>query len=144
VCTEVCGDGKNFKKLSTVTKECDDGDTTGGDGCAADCDVEVGWTCTGGSRTAPDVCTEICGDGYNYDSTSTGAVGEACDDTNKLNNDGCSSACRVEEGWYCDAGSASDTNAASVCLEKAMDGLDFGTFACDQAANSLGCIGGVI
>ena len=28
------------------TEECDDGDTTSGDGCSSDCEVEDGWDCT--------------------------------------------------------------------------------------------------
>ncbi len=42
-------------------------------------------------------CLEICGDGFNY-----GYL--ACDDGNTLNNDGCSSECRVEESFTCSGG----------------------------------------
>lgn len=49
-----CGD-------SVVDGECDDGNTDGGDGCAAVCTVEDGFTCAG----APSICDDIveCTDG---------------------------------------------------------------------------------
>jgi fibro-slime domain-containing protein len=65
-CTAVCGDG-----IVTLGEECDDGVNDGGYGeCAAGC-VE-------GPR---------CGDG-------TVQSGEDCDDGNRLDGDGCGSACR--------------------------------------------------
>jgi RHS repeat-associated protein len=42
-----CGDG-----VVDPIEECDDGNTTGGDGCSANCAVEPGYTCTG----SPSVC----------------------------------------------------------------------------------------
>jgi cysteine-rich repeat protein len=44
----VCGDG-----VVSGNEECDDGNTTSGDGCSATCTVEAGYTCTG----SPSVCT---------------------------------------------------------------------------------------
>lgn len=46
----VCGDG-----VIEGTEQCDDGDSQGGDGCSAICQVESGWTCVG----EPSVCSEI-------------------------------------------------------------------------------------
>lgn len=43
----VCGDGQRDRDLvyGTVLEECDDGNTTGGDGCASDCTAEGGFEC---------------------------------------------------------------------------------------------------
>jgi cysteine-rich repeat protein len=54
---------------------CDDGNTTGGDGCSADC-----------------LSTETCGNGY-----LDGVKGEVCDDGNTTGGDGCSADCRSNE-----------------------------------------------
>lgn len=43
---------------------CDDGNNANGDGCSDVCTIETGWACAGGTVTTPDVCNEICGDGY--------------------------------------------------------------------------------
>ena len=45
----------------TDLEQCDDGNEVDGDGCSAQCEVEVGFTCKPGERG--DVCSEICGDG---------------------------------------------------------------------------------
>lgn len=49
-CVEKCGDGKRFEL------DCDDGNNKNGDGCSADCKIETGWTCTGGSSTKASAC----------------------------------------------------------------------------------------
>jgi cysteine-rich repeat protein len=64
MCKEICGDGKDFGHYG-----CDDGNNIDGDGCDADCRIERGYTCAGGTCTlpyAPDVCIEICGDGHDF------------------------------------------------------------------------------
>lgn len=45
-----CGDGSRQD-----FEECDDGNRNGGDGCAASCRVEVGWTCEG----SPGACRRL-------------------------------------------------------------------------------------
>ena len=35
---------------------CDDGNTISGDGCSSTCQVEAGWSCSGGSPTSKDIC----------------------------------------------------------------------------------------
>src|SRR5689334_17598961 len=65
-CAGVCGDN-----VVAINEECDDGNTTAGDGCDATCHTEIGPT---------------CGDG-NVD------AGEACDDGNNTDGDGCDAAC---------------------------------------------------
>ena len=54
------------------------------------------------------VCTEICGDGLKFNSSSY-----ACDDGNLVDLDGCSSTCQVENYYRCENGSST---SASQCL----------------------------
>ena len=65
-----CGNG-----TKEGDEECDDGNTTNGDGCSSTCNEEV---------------TASCGDG-NKD------FGEQCDDGNNTNGDGCSASCKTEK-----------------------------------------------
>ncbi|MBK8252007.1 MAG: DUF4215 domain-containing protein [Polyangiaceae bacterium] len=67
-----CGNGG----APEPTEACDDGNTTSGDGCDANCTVSV------------------CGNGVK-------AGAEGCDDGNTTNGDGCSSTCVVEAGYNC-------------------------------------------
>jgi len=68
VCASLCGDG-----IKVGVEQCDDHNTTSGDGCSATCTLENG-TCGNGRADA----------------------GEQCDDSNALSGDGCSSTCRFE------------------------------------------------
>jgi large repetitive protein len=132
-CYEECGDGYDFGNFG-----CDDGNDDPNDGCSATCSVEPGWTCTGGNATTADTCLDTCGDGLLEDDGVT-----ECDDGNDTNQyDGCHD-CVVLDGWYCYGGSAS---AASGCYEFAGDGLDFGSFDCDNIDNGTfdGCSSGEI
>lgn len=81
----VCGDGK-----VTGDEQCDDGDSTSGDGCSA-CTVEPDWVCTGGVNSQ---CKPMCGDGKIIAS-------ETCDDGDGQGGDGCSAACKVETDCEC-------------------------------------------
>ncbi|MFT3697631.1 MAG: DUF4215 domain-containing protein [Kofleriaceae bacterium] len=80
--TSTCGDGV----VDVATEQCDDGNTTNGDGCSSTCKIEV---------------VNKCGNGA-LDS------GEVCDDGNTASNDGCSATCMVEAGYMC-------TGTPSVC-----------------------------
>lgn len=85
-------------------EQCDDGNTSSGDGCSTDCLLEEGFTCIDilpcsgsvdcggwrGSRCEP----SGCGDGAIL-------VGEECDDDNVNDGDGCSGVCRLEPGFVC-------------------------------------------
>lgn len=75
----VCGD--NVKDTS---EQCDDGNTTNGDGCSATCTLE-------GVKKIDDGTTGkvVCGNG-------TKEKGEECDDGNTVSYDGCSSKCNSE------------------------------------------------
>jgi cysteine-rich repeat protein len=109
-----CGDGE----LQTG-EACDDGNTSNGDGCRADCNGE-----------------EVCGDGI----TDTEAgVPESCDDGNTDGGDGCSADCRrIEEcgnnfldaGEACDDGNAANGNGS--------------TDTCDSNCTATACGNGVL
>lgn len=124
-CTAIarCGDGAII-----FPEQCDDGNSAAGDGCSPTCKVELGWKCddaglcttttcgdgvvegsemcevgeegcTSQCQFAPDcssdggACTSECGDGL--------VLGEACDDGNRTNGDGCDENCQVEDGYDC-------------------------------------------
>ncbi len=40
ICSGICNDG-----VLTTTEQCEDNDTTNGDGCDSNCQVEAGWIC---------------------------------------------------------------------------------------------------
>ena len=90
----VCGNG-----AVEAPEECDDNNTTAGDGCSASCAVEPGFACHG----VPSRCSIVCGDGV------TGP-GETCDDGGNAGGDGCSVYCHLEAGWAC-------TGTPSACKE---------------------------
>ncbi len=112
VATGLCGNN-----ALDAGERCDDGNSSGGDGCSADCTIEGGYVCPGGSG-----CTiPSCGDGV----VSSPA---GCDDGNVTDGDGCSSTCRVEGNdctmpWVLTADASnnvtvsSDTNQASPNFE---------------------------
>jgi cysteine-rich repeat protein len=123
-CKTTCGDGARGG-----AETCDDGNTTSGDGCSAGCNVEAGFSCADppsppNAQTVPDVCGPICGDGVRVGS-------ETCDDGNSANADGCSSICRVEDGYVC-SDPASPSNAADVCKTVCGDGIAVGAETCDD------------
>lgn len=64
------------------------------------------------------MCTLLCGDGGLRG-------GEACDDFNLKERDGCSISCFVEEGWTC-------SGTHSVCKTTCGDGFKAGLEECDD------------
>jgi cysteine-rich repeat protein len=82
VCTPiVCGNG-----VIQPGEQCDDGDTSGGDGCSAACTIEPGFTCSG----QPSACIPIvCGNGVLQ-------PGEQCDDGNTAAGDCCRPDCTFD------------------------------------------------
>jgi cysteine-rich repeat protein len=97
--------------------KCDDGNLVSGDGCSSSCEVEPGWTCSGGTPNSPDTCYETCGDGRR--------VLEQCDDDNTVSGDGCSSTCTTEHGYTCSGGSLTTRD---VCYETCGDGIMMGEY----------------
>jgi cysteine-rich repeat protein len=104
-----CGDG-----IVDPGEECDDGNTTDGDGCPGDCllpdppepecgdgIVDPGEECDDGNTVSGDGCDsgcleedpveELCGNG-----TVDISEGEQCDDGNTTSGDGCDSGCQIE------------------------------------------------
>jgi len=87
----ICGNGK-----VEAAEECDDGPANGvfhGDGtaCTTTCVREPQCRAAGGGNQA---CVGRCGDGV-LD------PGEACDDGNRTDGDGCTAACRIEGTFTC-------------------------------------------
>ncbi len=86
----VCGNN-----IPDPDEQCDDGNTTGGDGCSATCQ------------------RELCGNG------SVDQPSEQCDDGNQVNNDGCTNACTlptcgdgIRQGTeQCDDGNTNNSDA---------------------------------
>ena len=101
-----------------------------GDGCSSSCMIERGYSCTGGTTTTPDVCTEICGDGIDWHFYE-------CDDGNLINGDGCTSNCEVEPGWKPMDG---DMDAADHMEEICGDAIRISTDAgkCDDGNKKSG------
>ncbi len=113
-----CGDGS-----LAGDEECDDGNTTSGDGCSLACRRETGFICP--TPGAACISTVSCGDGQ---------VGgkEACDDRNDKDGDGCAADCsKIEPGWSCPA-------PGVRCLPKCGDGVLTGWEACDDGNTKSG------
>ena len=97
-------------------------DTTTGAGpsttdASADAESSTGIADASSSSTTGE--PSMCGDGALQG-------GEACDDGNTDDADGCSSACEVEDGYACDGAEP------SVCTVACGDGIIFGDEACDD------------
>ena len=122
-CNPKCGDGTRWG-----SEVCDDGMPASFDGCSDKCKVECGYTCTGGSTTAPDVCEATCGDGI----LAFGA--ETCDDGNTADGDGCSALCAEESTHVC----TDKKCTSSTCKPKCGDGTRFGAEVCDDGMPSSG------
>ena len=50
----MCGNGQR-----EVGEQCDDNNLKNDDGCNEVCEIEESWTCSGGTLTTADTCTEI-------------------------------------------------------------------------------------
>ncbi len=149
-------------------EQCDDGNTTSGDGCSSTCQTEV--YCCGSCNVSrppdqcywydatPQACSNLCpqcGDGLVSGS-------EQCDDGNITSGDGCSSACQTEvyccdrtsgtcntrvPAWSCTTGvynasQATCVSSCSKCGDSIVD-ISFGE-QCDDgnAVNTDGCTNG--
>ena len=135
----LCSAGK-YRKLGAAEcgngyvepdEACDDNNIDGGDGCAADCTLELGFVCEG-PAVQPTVCEAICNDGL-----IRGI--EVCDDGpgGVGDSDGCAADCSaLEPGWDC-------VGEPTVCDSICHDGLLRGAEDCDQgpdlAADGDGC-----
>ena len=90
-----------------------------GKGCSKTCTKEP--TCQDSSGKTQ-ACTSACGDG-NKD------PGEDCDDGNLIDSDGCSSKCKVEDGFTCSDKAVQDSSkcqsGSGDCLELPVTYRDF-------------------
>jgi cysteine-rich repeat protein len=99
------------------------------DRCSQNCQVELGYQCSGGSPYSKDTCTQICGDGRIM---NTRPSSNYCDDGNLRNGDGCDSTCTVETGFTCSGGTST---LRDTCYEICGDGRNFGFLECDDGNN---------
>jgi len=90
------------------TEECDDGNTTAGDGCASNCLLETG-----------------CGNGVIE-------PGEECDDNNTANNDCCSSSCKVQVVVAATVGTLSNNSANIAWTTNSWTGSACGIVSTDS------------
>ena len=116
VMTAACGDdGSNNDSCGdahvTGAEQCDDGNTSNGDGCSSSCRNEASLKCgdgtidvaseqcDDGNKTSGDGCSATCQNEVNV-LCGNGAIDgtEACDDGNLIAGDGCSATCTVESG----------------------------------------------
>jgi fibro-slime domain-containing protein len=119
-----CGNGQ-----LEALEECDDGNTTSGEGCTSECRIETDWACP--TPGAPCKSTVVCGDGRI-------SGNETCDDRNTTDGDGCSANCgKVEDGWACPA-------PGIRCQPKCGDGVLTGWEQCDDGKTEAndGCSAG--
>lgn len=141
-------------------EECDDGNTTSGDGCSEICEEEIlptcgddnvdaGEECDDGNNTNGDGCSKKCVIEFCGDGKVRGA--EQCDDANTTNGDGCSSTCLIEvvkkpicgdgtldAGEGCDDGNTTNGDGCSSKCKVEVDkpecgnGVIEGTEECDD------------
>jgi len=129
-------------------EQCDDGNTTDGDGCSANCTfetvegvcgdgvIDAGEECDDGNATSGDGCSATC-------TTETTPVcgnevvegDEECDDGNTMDGDGCSANCTIE----------STIDGAGLFVEvcgncHTGNGLGIGTFGGDVTGASAATI----
>lgn len=120
-CIVGCGNGRIDPGLDEA---CDDGNSSAGDGCSADCKlVEKDYGCL--EPGIPCVNLVRCGDGK-----SMGL--ETCDDGNERSGDGCSDTCALEDGWDC-------PGPGSACSPKCGDAVLIEDEQCDPPNPSAGC-----
>ena len=135
----------NAGTMSAV-EECDDGNTSGGDGCSETCGTENGWACE--YTELGSGCTTSCGDGLI-------AGDETCDDGNMVTETCaygeieclvCDATCQsvagktsycgdgeVGDGEECDDGANNSNNAA--CLENCQFASCGDNFVCSDSTS---------
>ncbi|HEY5933264.1 MAG TPA: DUF4215 domain-containing protein [Kofleriaceae bacterium] len=118
-----CGNG-----VLEDDEQCDDGNTTSGDGCSATCTteppppcsccgdgvVEGEETCDDGNTTSGDGCSATC---TTEASCGNGVVEgtEQCDDGNTTSGDGCSATCTTEAPPPCECCGDGIVDALETC-----------------------------
>lgn len=89
--------------LAEGAEECDDGNSTPGDGCEPDCTITIpvctngkledGEDCDDGNMIPDDFCTNECKVCFPNCGDGKLDCGEECDDGNKTNDDSCTNSC---------------------------------------------------
>ncbi|MBK8253302.1 MAG: DUF4215 domain-containing protein [Polyangiaceae bacterium] len=129
VCQKTCGDAD-----MDPGEKCDDGNLAEDDGCSPSCTVEIGYKCDD-SKPPAEQCYLACGDGI-FDSAEPFV--EECDlgDNDPLK--GCSTDCKVIEGWVCGGGTMCDPFCGDgkvvgnePCDDQNSNGGDGCTIGCD-------------
>ena len=117
--SELCDCGSDPNKLPSGCTAINGLFYGDGKGCSKTCTKEP--TCQDSSGKTQ-ACSSACGDG-NLD------PGEDCDDGNLLDNDGCSSKCKIEGGFACTPAIAQDSSTCQSgtgeCLELPVTYRDF-------------------
>jgi len=131
VVENICGNGITE---SSAGEACDDGNRQSGDGCSATCLLEGYSSFTVNGEA-------ICGDGIvnrGTDGELANSRGEACDDGNVLNGDGCSARClfegttseycgngSIDKGEACDdANTANNDGCSNKCLFEGNENME--------------------
>ena len=127
-CSPVCGDGLISGNEAASAMVCDDGNLLSGDGCARDCSVECGYTCSKDNMTTGKYCETSCGDGLR-------AGQEECDDGNTDSGDGCDTTCNIEAGWDCENDTPSTCTEIDTTCENAIWLTGTGGFVTDNYGN---------
>lgn len=162
ICAVVCGDG-----FVEGSEACDDGNTTGGDGCSADCSqaesLPNGSSCGADAACASGFCDggtcacdddadclagEVCDtsespnacESANVCGNGTVEAGELCDDGNTTSLDGCSDNCLFEGGAVC----VLNSDCVGTCIGGLCGPVSGTGGLCDpiddnDCAGSLGC-----
>jgi cysteine-rich repeat protein len=114
-----CGNG-----LIDGGEQCDDGNRTSGDGCTSQCCIEENWNtrCPGGRPVNGRVCCAAhppcsCGNGMVE-------AGEACDDGNLSDDDGCGKYCQLEPRGTCPNGVVDEYEQCDDGNSTPLDGCD--------------------
>ena len=103
---------------------CDDGNLVSGDGCSAGCrDEDVPPVCGDNACNGSEICStcnEDCGACPPECGNNVEETGEACDDGNTEDGDGCSATCEVEEEEsppdpFCGDGSCDESEDCDSC-----------------------------
>jgi cysteine-rich repeat protein len=124
-----CGDG-----FVALGEDCDDGNVVPGDGCRADCTLEV---CGDGIQDPQEQCDDgntLPGDGCNncnFEECGNGILdpGEECDDGNDLVGDGCTFTCRTFcEEPVVEVLNVVDSGSTLVGIEIIKNETDWGAF----------------
>ena len=139
---EACGNGRVEGK-----EQCDDGNTSDGDGCSSRCGreteaaacgngaVDVGEACDDGNTRNGDGCQNDCSitppgqEVFAECGNGVQEIGEACDDANKTDGDGCESTCvltRAPQEQCAGAASLPQPEAGATCKVLPPEGTPSG------------------